>query len=199
MRVGVDFDNTIVCYDHLFHRIAVEQGLIPSEVPAIKEAVRNHLRACGKEETWTMMQGLVYGARMSEAAPFPGVHAFFARCRERGVPVHIISHKTRHPFLGPPYDLHQAAHDWLAAHGFQASQVHFELTKADKLKRIAQEGCSCFIDDLPEFLAEAAFPAGVERILFQPAGNPAPDPRWHHAASWPAIEDLVLCRTRRTA
>jgi hypothetical protein len=26
MRVGVDFDNTIVCYDRVFHDVAVRQG-----------------------------------------------------------------------------------------------------------------------------------------------------------------------------
>jgi len=29
--IGVDFDNTIVCYDALFHRVARERGLAPAE------------------------------------------------------------------------------------------------------------------------------------------------------------------------
>ena len=36
MLIGVDFDNTIVCYDGLFHRVAVEQGLIPQKFPRVK-------------------------------------------------------------------------------------------------------------------------------------------------------------------
>jgi hypothetical protein len=205
--VGVDFDNTIVCYDGLFHRIAVEQGLIPDAVPATKRAVRDHLRAVGREADWTALQGLVYGPRMREAEPFPGVHGFFVGCRERGVPVRIISHKTRQPFLGPAHDLHEAAHDWLAAQGFYGpsrvglspASVHFELTRAGKLEQIVRAGCSHFIDDLPEFLGDPTFPASVTRILFQPAGEIAPDSRWYHATSWPEIEDLLQCRTRQTA
>ena len=34
--VGIDFDNTIVCYDRLFRRLAVERGLIDAGVPAAK-------------------------------------------------------------------------------------------------------------------------------------------------------------------
>lgn len=65
MRLGIDFDNTIVCYDELFHRVALEQGLIPADLPVNKSEVRNHLRRVGKEPLWTEMQGSVYGARMA--------------------------------------------------------------------------------------------------------------------------------------
>lgn len=201
MIVGVDFDNTIVCYDTLFHRIAVEQSLVPAELPATKGQVRDYLRRQGQEEAWTELQGYVYGARMQEAAAFDGVLEFFASCRARGIRVHIISHKTRHPFLGPQYDLHQAAHQWLESQGFYdhsriglaADQVHLELTKQEKLARIAAVDCSHFIDDLPEFLTEETFPAGVERLLF--------DPSKHHAEtanglccvnSWAELKQRIL-------
>ncbi len=39
MLVGLDFDNTIVCYDRLFHRLASERGFITEAVPATKGAV----------------------------------------------------------------------------------------------------------------------------------------------------------------
>ena len=28
LRIGIDFDNTIVCYEQLFHQIAVEKEFI---------------------------------------------------------------------------------------------------------------------------------------------------------------------------
>src|SRR5579863_3735431 len=143
MHIGIDFDNTIACYDALFHRVSVEKGLIPPEVPANKSDVRNYLRRMGNENAWTEMQGYVYGARMAEAAPYPGVIEFFTACRGAGTPVSIISHKTRHPFLGPQYDLHQSAQNWLEAQGFfdadkiglNRQNVFFELTKEAKLER----------------------------------------------------------------
>src|SRR2546421_8484108 len=118
MRIGVDFDNTIVCYDALFHRVCREKDLIPAEVPVSKSEVRNHLRRIGKEEAWTEMQGYVYGARMSEAEPYPGVLDFFRALRLAQIPVCIISHKTRNPYLCEKYDLHAAALAWLELQGF---------------------------------------------------------------------------------
>ena len=41
MRIGLDFDNTIVTYDSLFHKVATEQGLVPASLPVSKLAVRD--------------------------------------------------------------------------------------------------------------------------------------------------------------
>lgn len=172
MLIGVDFDNTIISYDALFHRVALERGLIPAKLPVNKTAVRDHLRAAGREDIWTEMQGEIYGTRLGEALPFAGVRDFFAACRDRGIRVVIISHKTRYPYRGERHDLHAAARSWLIANEFVAanddSAVFFELTKAEKIARITAAGCTHFIDDLPEILTDAGFPAGVERILFDP-------------------------------
>ena len=198
--IGVDFDNTIVCYDAVFHRVAVEQGLVPAEVPATKTAVRDHLRRAGKEAAWTELQGVVYGPRIAEAGAFPGVKEFFRECRMRGLPVKIISHKTRFPYAGTKHDLHAAAMIWLAKQGFFAADgiglstesVFFEASKPEKLARIAALGCSVFIDDLPEFLAEPDFPPAVRRVLFDPMGDqPAPS-GIESAPSWAAIGEKVF-------
>ena len=201
MLLGVDFDNTIVCYDALFHRVCRERGLIPADVPVNKSDVRNFLRRAGREEAWTEMQGYVYGARMAEAEPYPGVMKFFQACRAAGVVCRIISHKTLRPFLGEPYDLHAAATAWLEQHGFfdttriglTGECVHFELTKAAKLERIGSAGCTHFIDDLPEFLAEPAFPRGVERILFDPNQLYADEKQFVRATTWAEIQARLLC------
>jgi len=177
--IGVDFDNTIVCYDDVFARVAREQGLVPPEAATSKTAIRDHLRSIGQEDRWTELQGTIYGPRMMDARPFPGVIEFFAACRAAGLPVAIVSHRTRVPYLGPRHDLHAAARDWLARHGFHdpagiglpGEQVFFEETKEAKLARVAAVGCTYFIDDLPELLAHPLFPAQVRRILFDPHGQ----------------------------
>jgi len=200
MLIGVDFDNTIVSYDALFHRIANERGLIPADLPVSKTAVRDHLRAAGREDLWTEMQGEVYGARMAEAAPFPGVLEFFRRCRERGIPVIIVSHKTRHPVRGAHHDLHAAARAWLTAHGFFAAggaglrddTVFFELTKGEKIARIRSAGCTHFIDDLPELLIGTGFPAGTARFLFDPLAVHAAVPGIRRVRSWPELQAALL-------
>mgnify|MGYP001345259778 FL=1 len=178
MVFGSDFDNTIVSYEGLFHRIAVEQGLIPESVPSTKDGVRDYLRKQGKEDDWTEMQGLVYGDRMTSAQPYPGSKIFFRFCKESSIPVRIVSHKTRYPFIGERHDLHKAASGWLETKGFLApgtvgipmDNVYFELTKEAKMQRIQACGCTHFIDDLPEFLLHPEFPSGVVRWLFDPYG-----------------------------
>lgn len=199
MHIGVDFDNTIVCYDALFHKVARERNLIPASVPANKSDVRNHLRRVDNEDAWTEMQGHVYGARMNEAAPYPGVIEFFQACRAAGIRVSIISHKTRHPFIGEQHDLHAAAQNWLEQQGFFDSariglpraNAFFELTKQAKLERIARCGCTHFIDDLPEFLAEVAFPSGVLRILFDSNNLYAADNKFLRVETWAEVSGLL--------
>lgn len=200
MHLGVDFDNTIVCYDGIFHKVAREQDLIPPDLPVNKSDVRNYLRRVGKEDVWTEMQGLVYGPRLTEASPYPGALEFFQAACRAGLTVSIISHKTRHPFIGERHDLHAAAIAWLEQQGFfNAAQIGLpranvllELTKQAKLERIGQAGCTHFIDDLPEFLAEAAFPVGTQRILFDPNGLYA-DAQSIRAGSWADIRRMFAC------
>ncbi len=179
MRIGVDFDNTIVSYDGVFHKIALEKNLIPAELNSSKDSVRNHLRAADREAEWTALQGHVYGARMDAARPYPGVREFFKRCMAQDIPVFIVSHKTRHPFLGEKHDLHGSAHNWLAAQGFfdttgvglSETAVFFELTKEAKMARIGALDCTIFIDDLPEFLARRHFLPGSSGCCSIPRGK----------------------------
>jgi hypothetical protein len=198
--LGVDFDNTIVRYDALFHRAARDRELIPASVPVSKGAVRAYLRQADREACWTELQGYVYGPRMREAQPFPGVIEFFLRCRDRGIPVFIISHRTRYPYIGQQYDLHAAARDWLETYGFHdperiglaRDRVFFDLTKEEKLRRIAEQQCTHFIDDLPEIFDAPAFPAGVRKILFDPQGANADYSGAQRVESWQAMDGVLL-------
>lgn len=175
MIIGVDFDNTIVRYDDLFLKLAREESLIPDSVPATKTAIRNYLRQAGNEDAWTELQGRAYGSEILRALPMPGVLDFFKKGRDLGHIFYIISHKTLFPFKGPQLNLHEAARQWLQTNGFLSTPLslreenaYFELTKQEKLKRIDLCRCDIFIDDLPEFLLEHAFPRNVTRYLFDP-------------------------------
>ena len=205
--IGIDFDNTIVCYDEVFVRTAVELGLVPPEVATSKTAIRDHLRAAGQEDRWTELQGTIYGPRMPDAPPFPGVLEFFQACRAAGVPVAIVSHRTRFPYLGERHDLHTAARDWLARHGFHdpagiglpTDRVFFEETKEAKLARIADVGCTHFIDDLPELLAHPLFPKDVRRILFDPHGEHTVISAIDVLSSWLAAPELLAASKKPLA
>lgn len=185
MRIGLDFDNTIVNYDSLFHKVAVEQGVVPEETPVNKVAVRDYLRAIGKEAIWTEMQGYVYGARMSEAEAYPGLFDALNVLLEVGHELYIVSHKTKHPFIGKKHDLHVAASEWIGGNLqlpgrilIPAENVFFELTKAEKIARIDSLRCDLFVDDLPEILMADLFPDATTRLLF--------DPEDHHGSNVPA-------------
>lgn len=199
MTIGLDFDNTIVSYDRLFHRVALDLGLIPESVPVHKNAVRDYLRSIGQEPVWTEMQGIVYGARMREADPFPSALETIDSWKRNGHRVVIISHKTRYPFLGEKYDLHAAARGWLEMNGFcdpnriglDPNDIFFELTKEAKLARVAQLECSYFVDDLPEILTHPAFPPGVNGILFDPGNALAGAGCSPRALSWRHLTELV--------
>ncbi len=175
MRIGVDFDNTLAGYDHLFAEAARGRGWTNVPLEQGKRALRDALRAGPDgENNWRRLQAEVYGVRMAEAKLFDGAADFFERCRGRGVTVSIVSHKTRYAAADPGgVDLHAASLDWMTAQGFfedggfgiDPGQVFFESSRADKLARIASLGCTHFIDDLEEVLLAPEFPKDVKRYL----------------------------------
>jgi hypothetical protein len=126
---------------------------------------------------------------------------FFSRTVCAGVPVQIVSHKTRQPVIGAAHDLHQAARDWLDLQGFFDSNrigmpvdhVYFCTTREDKIQRIKTLGCTVFIDDLEEVFREPSFPGSVERILFAPE-TIASLPNVLTFRSWKEISDHVFGR-----
>jgi hypothetical protein len=197
MRIGIDFDNTIVCYDGVFHAAALERALIPASLGCDKNSVRDHLNGAGRADEFTELQGYVYGARMELAAPYPGFGDFVTAARKAGHELFIVSHKTKHPILGPKHDLHAAARAYLTARGLvggaagiDPGHVFFELTKEAKAARVTTLRCEAFIDDLPEIFALPEFPGDIRRILFDPERKLAAIARENHldrCSSWAEI------------
>lgn len=198
--IGVDFDNTVVCYDEVFFSAALAMGFIPPGVERSKPAIREHIRSRHSDEQWMLVQAEVYGPRMAEARAYPGVVEFFQTCRALSQPVRVISHKTRFPATGKSGDLREAALRWLSDHGFFApervllspEQIVFTGTRGEKLCAIADAGCTHFIDDLPEVFAEADFPTGVCKILFDPAGAFSGWTEGIRTRSWAEIRELIF-------
>lgn len=179
-RVGVDFDNTLISYDHVFVAHAAAAGVVVSEADRSKRGVRDALRALPDGEArWQVLQGLVYGKGIVEALPLDGATSFIRRCREAGWQVLLISHKTEFGHFDPDrVNLRDAALAWLAGHcffdeakGLTRDRVYWEPTREAKLARIASAGCDVFVDDLEEVLSDERFPAGVERILLSDSSS----------------------------
>jgi hypothetical protein len=201
MRIGIDFDNTIACYDGVFHAAALERGLIPQDMPRDKNSVRDFLNSSGRKDEFTDLQGYVYGIRMELVACYPGVRDFITTALENHE-VFIVSHKTRHPILGPRHDMHAAARGFLVDqriigdNGVPVRNVFFELTKEDKVARATQLGVDVFIDDLPEILTMSGWSKQVRAILFDPDGNTSSEvwkgPKRERYSSWAAIRHALL-------
>ncbi len=200
MRIGIDFDNTLVLYDRAFHRIAEMHFGMPSEVPKSKALIRSWFRdGPPGEPGWVELQGIVYGTQISEAEVAPGAEAFLRTCVERGASPAIISHKTEYPSAGPRVSLRHAARRFLrdrqligAETGLSFDCVFFETTRAEKIARIQAFGCEVFIDDLPEVFDEPEFPAGVKKLLFDPKDQIAGAPDRLRCLSWTEVTEAVF-------
>ena len=111
VRIGIDFDNTIICYDKVFAAVARQRGLVPEGWEGLKTDVRDHLRSrAGGEFAWQGLQGFVYGKGIGGAEIYPGVREFLTACRQAGSKVYIVSHKTRFGHQDPDHtDLDRVA------------------------------------------------------------------------------------------
>jgi len=204
--IGVDFDNTLVSYDELIERLARERGLISAETGRGKKSIRDCIRQLPDGDIeWQKLQGILYGPRLDEAQLIPGVSEFFHECRQRGVRVAIVSHKTEYAgYDDTRTNLRQTALRWMEHHrffasdglGLQRQDVHFAGTRADKIATSQRLGCTLFVDDLAETYLEPSFTADVEKILFAPHGEPAAPPDAQVCRTWHEISERVFHATR---
>jgi len=184
VRIGIDFDNTIICYDKVFAAAARQRGLVPEGWDGLKTDVRDFLRSrAGGELAWQGLQGFVYGKGIGGAEIYPGVREFLAASRKAGASVHIVSHKTQFGHQDPDrVDLREAARGWLKSAGLidaadaaiSAGNVYFEDTLAAKVERLASLQLDIFIDDLVDVFAQPHFPKATRSILFTQSRPPHP-------------------------
>ena len=201
MRIGIDFDNTLIDYDRVFVAAAKTRALVPADFAGSKKAVRDAIRLLPDGEiAWQRLQGYVYGAGIGGAALFDGAREFLARCARERIDTFIVSHKTQYGHYDPArVDLREAARGWMTAQGvfaagLAADNVFFAADRAQKLARVAALGCTHFIDDLEEVFADPAFPNGVQRILFGAApSDPAVCDRV--CADWREVAAVVFGET----
>jgi hypothetical protein len=200
LRIGIDFDNTIIAYDEVFCATAKSHGLVGSGFTGRKQAVRDSIRLLpGGELAWQRLQGQVYGKGIGQATMVPGVEAFLRRCKAEHATVVIVSHKTEYGHHDPDrVNLRKAALDWMAAqglfenaHAIPPENVYFEGARAEKLKRIAALSLTHFVDDLEEVLTDPGFPPDVARILFSSDASSATGP-YAVCPTWRDIERRVF-------
>lgn len=178
MVIGIDFDNTIVCYDRTFLEIAESLSIaIESGGLSIKQQLARTIRSePSGEYRWSCLQGEAYGPRVQNAQPYPGFIDFASKALREGHRVVIISHKTTFPSVGPQYPLRKHANQWIEQNlaplillGFKLdTDVFYEETQWSKAARIKTEACNFFVDDLEEILTHPEFPSSCRGIHFHP-------------------------------
>ena len=185
MLLGIDFDNTIVCYDQVFHRIAQEQGLIPETVP-VNKGRRSAISATSEPRKRVDRNARVTSTVPGSAKPepFPGVLRITSgKPLKRQVMVCIISHKTRHPLQGAParfapqaaYRLARSARIFSTRQRLDCPRenVYLELTKSAKLERIAHVRLHAFRRRPAGTAGRTRLPGRSDPMgLFDPAGAP---------------------------
>jgi len=176
MRIGLDFDNTIACYDSAITKLVEEMFELPDLVPRTKLGVRDYLRMQDREVEWTAFQGELYGPGMRYAQAYEGAIETMLELNALGHELFIVSHRSKKPYAGHPHDLHATARAWLKetiqSHGlFINDQVFFLETRDQKVQIIKELSCDIFLDDLPEVLEATKFPITTRGILFAPDGS----------------------------
>jgi len=162
LRIGIDFDNTIVDYRPVFLAAMPDAALS-------KAGIRDTLRALPDgEAAWQRLQAHAYGTGIAQAPAFEGLDSFLQMARQRGARLYIVSHKSRFAAAAPQGpDLREAAHAWLASRKIEVDGVFFESTRKEKLARIQVLDLTHFIDDLEDVLTDAAFPNTTRPIHFR--------------------------------
>ena len=181
LTIGVDFDNTIACYDNAFSVVAHELGLtdFPTSLSKsqVKEVVLGRPRG---DLDWQKLQGQVYGKYIHLATVFPGFVEFVCRSKLNGHLIFIVSHKSEYGhFDNTQVNLRDAALRWMTHNriigsdgtALLSSEIFFESTRPEKLARIRALDCTHYIDDLAEVLEDPIFPDTTEKFLFAPADS----------------------------
>lgn len=202
MRIGLDFDNTIIRYDDVFREAAIQRDLVTAKFSGTKQQVRDAVRQLPDgERQWQALQGYVYGKGIRAATPFVGLDDFLRCANARRDTILIVSHKTEYGHFDPErVSLRQAAMQWMEQHGFFAERgfliapgnVHFLSSRSEKLNRIGELACNIFVDDLAEVLADPTFPPLVRRILFSERAEKSDGLPYEICRDWSSIKETIF-------
>lgn len=195
MRLGIDFDNTIIAYDHVFKMVAMQQDILVDHIAPNKTALRDHIRTLPNGEiTWQQIQAQVYGPQINQARMFEGFDFFIKKCRAKNICPFVVSHKTKFAAQDPTVNLRTHALAWMESHhffdtlGFSRDHIIFESTREKKIKRLIDLNCTHIIDDLIEVLTDTHMPQSMQKIWFSQTRTSHPN-----IIQCPTWADITTC------
>ncbi|MFT6604126.1 MAG: hypothetical protein ACJARO_001645, partial [Bacteriovoracaceae bacterium] len=197
MKIGFDLDNTIIDYNSSFFSIAIEKGWVPKSEVLSKSQLREFLiQEDGHDERWQVLQSLVYGPQINRAKIYEGFNDFLSFCIKNKFEIVIISHKTKVSNFNPDIELRTPALNWLKFHSVLSPEkipldkIFFCSTLEEKVKKIADEKCDFFVDDLEKVITREGFPKETIPFLFSPSHEPKTD--IFYKRSWSDIHKTFI-------
>ena len=173
IKLGIDLDNTIICYDELIYDLA------KNKFPKInflrnsksKKMIKNEIIKIYGNEQWTKLQGIIYGKKILEARVFNGFRKGIQKLKDE-FEIFIISHKTNKAAIGKNINLHAAAKKFLKKNNISfcknelidKNKILFAGTQNAKIRLIKNKKIDIFIDDLDVVLQ--SLPEMVTKIHF---------------------------------
>ena len=199
MLIGLDFDNTIACYNDVFSSEAKLQGLVSDDWQGDKNELKLFLYSQeGGQTLWQKMQGQVYGPSMQKATLFPGLARFLFRCKLNGHKIFIVSHKTKYGHFDKTKTLlRDASLKWMDNQGFfeddifgiNKENVFFANTQSEKVLKIKSLNLDFFVDDLETIFLHNDFPK-IKKILFNKSSESHSDIEFFN--NWASIEKYLI-------
>lgn len=199
IEVGLDFDNTIVNYDGVFHWAAFDQGLLKGQCETTKNAIKSSLINDQREDDWTWLQGYVYGTCMHKADLYPAALDVIKWIVDsENMNVRIISQKTMYPFAGPKHNLREAAREFISQKlqigGNQLipdDRIEFFDTIDEKVEAIGHHKCDIYIDDLPKIVTHEKFPSSALGVLFAPDAKVENNVGYKSVSTWLEFKEIL--------
>jgi len=174
MRIGIDLDNTLICYDKVFTASAITSGLVNENWQGNKEQLRDYIRQLPNGEyQWQQLQGYVYSEAVVNAEAFPGVFRFLWRARLKGYQLFIVSHKTKFAHHDSSKNLRTPALKWLKEKNFfnrssssLIDEVYFLSTLEEKIEKFNKLNLDVLIDDLKEVVEHPLLEPKIKSFHF---------------------------------
>lgn len=180
MKIGIDFDNTIICYDEVFCNISRRYGYVQQDFQGGKSEIKNKILTLDSgEEKWQALQGFVYGQGVADAKMFNGFKEFLIKAKEWPADIVIVSHKTQYGHFDPlRINLRQAALKWIEENKLlfpntclRSNKINFYDTFDEKINAINGHNFDYLIDDLIKVLRHRSLSASLKKILFNTNNN----------------------------
>jgi len=200
LRIGIDFDNTIINYHHVFYQKAIERKLVPTETSIDKSEVKAAIvKRFGNDQHWQLLQSIVYGKAIFEADCFEFFLNTLEQLIEAGHELYIVSHKTEFSHFDKSVALRKFATQWLQQKAIISNErllienVFFLNTVDEKVEKINELTLDIFIDDLDKVLQHKNFPSQTLAIAF---GVQQDSSISHRVGHWQQCSNICLIAER---